>query len=189
MARLAVTALRVLAVGGATAVTFVVCFVGLIILAQIVHLAPGSIPRGSIPLFVVVTIGIPIVLAAVLAASCHRRGWLPTIPSASRWWRPLVFCAVGAYLLTAVFGVPAVQTETNMWAGEEYKRLEAAGSNRVWETHPYIATYAALPVAPGIVLVYHEYQLSGLYGFGGYELFVWYAAGVKSIVTIPVWLS
>jgi hypothetical protein len=189
MARLVVIALRILAVGGATALTFVCSSAGLIIIASLVHLTPPTIPRASVPIFVVLTAGIPFVLTALLGVWCHRRGWLPTVLPASRWRRPLVYCVVGAYSVTAIFGVPAVQTDTNMWAVEEYKRLKAAGSYRVWEVHPYIATYAALPIAPGVVLVYHEYQLGGLYGFGGYELYVWYAVGVKSVLTFPLWVS
>ncbi|PYO55252.1 MAG: hypothetical protein DMD83_20655, partial [Candidatus Rokuibacteriota bacterium] len=59
----------------------------------------------------------------------------------------------------------------------------------VWEAHPRIRTYAAIPIAPGLILFYHEYQIDGLYGFGGFELALWYGVGVKSLGALPLWLS
>jgi len=75
--------------------------------------------------------------------------------------------AAVAYAITAVFGAPACQTYRSQWAVAEYKRLRAAGNSHVWESHPRIATYAAIPILPAVVLEYHEYQLVGLYGFSG----------------------
>jgi hypothetical protein len=51
----------------------------------------------------------------------------------------------------------------------------------VWDAHPYIGSYGALPILPGVVLSYHEYQLAGHYGCGRFELTVWYGAGVVSV--------
>jgi hypothetical protein len=59
----------------------------------------------------------------------------------------------------------------------------------VFEQHPYIWTYAAVPIAPGVIVSYHEYQLDGLYGFGGFDLSIWYVVGAKSLGGIPLWLS
>jgi hypothetical protein len=95
----------------------------------------------------------------------------------------------GAYAITAIFGSPAVQSESTRWAVSEYKRVKATGSSRVFEQHPYIWTYAAVPIAPGVIVSYHEYQLDGLYGFGGFDLSIWYVVGAKSLGGIPLWLS
>jgi hypothetical protein len=149
------------------------------------EVTPPEIPRLGIPLFVAVLLGVPLIVAAVLGRVFRRKGWLPRINL-----RGHVAMTIGAlYTLTVVFGLPAVQTYENSWAVEEYKRDKASGNARVWATHPYIATYFAAPVLPGLVLTYHEYQLDGLYGFGGFELFGWYGIGVAPVAHLPLWLS
>ena len=109
--------------------------------------------------------------------------------SAKKWLKLILLIILAGYFLTIVFGIPAVQTHTDRWAISEYKRLKASGSPLVWDIHPYIATYAALPIVPGVILTYHEYQLDGKYGFGGFQLFVWYGWGVIELPSIPLWLS
>ncbi len=47
----------------------------------------------------------------------------------------------------------------------------------------------AVPVAPLLIVNYHEYVIDGLYGFGGFELTLWYVFGVKSVVAVPLWVS
>jgi hypothetical protein len=88
-----------------------------------------------------------------------------------------------------VFGVPAALSQQHGWAVTEYKRLRTSDSRGVWDAHPYIQSYGAVPILPGIVLSYHEYQLAGLYGFGGFELSLWYGFGAKSLGALPIWLS
>ena len=59
----------------------------------------------------------------------------------------------------------------------------------MWESHPYIKTFVSIPIAPFVVMSYHEYQLDGLYGFGGWDIQVWYLTGVKRILILPLWVS
>jgi hypothetical protein len=68
-------------------------------------------------------------------------------------------------------------------------RLKATGSPRMYEEHPYIWTYAAVPIAPGVIVSYHDYQLDALNGLGAFELSIWYVVGAKSLGAFPLWVS
>jgi hypothetical protein len=103
-----------------------------------------------------------------------------------RWF--IVVIAI-AYIFTWAFGVPAVQTAANSKAVDLYKYDKAAGDRRVSDAHPRIRTYVAFPIVPGLILSYHEYQVAGLHGWGGWELHLWYLTGVKSICGLTVWIS
>jgi hypothetical protein len=167
--------------------TFVACALALLLGAGLVEITPGDIPRTTIPVFLLVVVGVPTGAAVWVSRWVRRRWHLAATSSKSArvvWW------VVGAaYAITAVFGVPAAVSAQHGWAVQEYKRIRAAGERGVWDAHPYFWTYAAVPVAPGIVLTYHEYQLAGLYGLGTFELTLWYAAGTKSLGTLPLWIS
>src|ERR1700720_2117308 len=142
-------------------IAYCVTFCLLLAAAAWAEVVPPEMPRNAIPLFVATVLGLPLILAMALARVLRRKGWLP-----SGWLRGRALTVVVLlYVLTAVFGVPAVQTHENTWAVEEYKRDKASGNVRVWSSHPYIATYFAAPILPGLVVTYHEYQLDGLYGF------------------------
>jgi len=162
-------------------------FVGLLALGVVVGITAGGIPRWATPVFLAAVFGVPMGVAFLVARGLSRRLFRPSL--SLRLPRPVGRALIVGYLVTAIFGVPACQTFRAQWAVAEYKRIHASGDRRVWEAHPYVATYASIPLLPGVVLEYHEYQLSGLYGFGGLELFVWYGAGVKSLGQLPLWLS
>jgi hypothetical protein len=95
---------------------------------------------------------------------------------------------VAAYFVTWAVGVPAVFTQQHSAAVAAYKE-ERARNNRVWETHPRIRTSIAFPVLPGAVVSYHEYQVAGLDGWGGWQVHVWYVVGVKQILERTHWIS
>jgi hypothetical protein len=114
----------------------------------------------------------------------RRRYYTPvTIP------RVLAYALVGAYLLTWVFGVPAAQSDVTRFAIDEYKRMRTTYPDQVFASHPWIRFTAAVPIAPGVIVTYYEYQMAGLYGFGGWGLHVWYVRGTRQLASWPVWLS
>ena len=153
------------------------------------ELTPGFIPRPAIPLFLIVALGVPLAAGCWIAKVMGRRWQLGRIRDAVAPYRWLCRAVALAYLATVVFGIPATLSHQNAWAVAEYKRLRATGTSMVWDAHPYIHTYAALPVLPGLIISYHEYQLAGLYGAGTLELTVWYGAGVATIGGLPMWVS
>ena len=148
-----------------------------------------SLPRpGDGPL---VTLYVLSCLGAAVAATwgtlktLRRRGAytpLTLVPWAKR-------VLVGAYLLTWAFGAPAAQSEVTRFAIDEYKRMQASRPDEVFPSHPWINFTAAIPIAPCVVVTYHEYQLAGLYGFGGWGLHIWYGFGARQVFGLPVWLS
>lgn len=92
---------------------------------------------------------------------------------------------VAAYLLTALLGIPAVQNHTTAWAIAEYKRVHQQ-STEDHPGHPFVATYMAIPLAPGLILTYHEFSLASLYGFGGFQLFFWSVRDVTNLAIYPI---
>jgi hypothetical protein len=92
------------------------------------------------------------------------------------------------YLITWTLGVPRVLTDFTSAEVAEYKR-DKAEDNRVWEVHPVIRFLVAFPVAPALVLTYHEYQVAGLDGAGSWELSLWYGASSRSLWRYSLWVS
>lgn len=168
-------------VGTAFTVAIIVLAIG-----GMLEMAPPESSDVGTLIYLTLQIGLPIVSAVFMWRLLSRQQAIS--PPARRWygWGRWI---VAAYVLTAIFGGPAVQSESTRWAVSEYKRVKATGSPRVWDSHPYLRTYATVPVAPGVLVTYHEYQLDGLYGFGGFELSIWYIAGVRSLAAFPLWVS
>jgi|GEM_PF-2491059 len=166
-------------------VTYCAAAVLVLVAASLASFTPPQISQKAIPLLITAVIGLPLLAAGALARVLRRKEWLPSL----RLRGPLLTAVLLLYGVTMVFGLPAVQTYADTWAVKEYKRDKASGNVRVWESHPYIATYFAAPILPGIVVTYHEYQLDGLYGFGGFEVYAWYGVGVSTICQLPLWLS
>jgi len=97
---------------------------------------------------------------------------------------------VALYLLTWTFGAPRVQSENNRWALEEWKRIHQENQRRdLRDDLPYIDSFVSVPILPFVVATYHEYQLAGLYGAGGWEFQIWYVFGVRSLFFQRIWVS
>lgn len=96
---------------------------------------------------------------------------------------------IGAYLLTWAVGGPAVQNVNLRWAIEEYARIQKGKAQGSWEGTPFVWTYVSYPILPFILISYHEYQIAPVYGWGGFDIDLWYLNGVKRIYSIPVWIS
>lgn len=94
------------------------------------------------------------------------------------------------YIVTSVAGSPAVQSVNTQWATHEYLRLHDEDHHGTVEvSSPYIHTYMSVPILPLVLASYHEYQLAGVYGWGGWDVQIWYVCGVKRLVRIPCWKS
>jgi hypothetical protein len=92
------------------------------------------------------------------------------------------------FLATWIVGVPAVISTLNDQEIATYKTLRDK-HDRVWDAHPYITFDVALPIAPFVILTHHQYQLAGLYGWGGWEIHIWYIWGNKSVFDRAEWVS
>jgi len=105
--------------------------------------------------------------------------------------RAAAFAVLLGYAITSIFGVPAVQSALTADALSAYKaaRHDRAGSGDVWPVHPVIRLKAALPLLPGIILSYHEYQVASLNGWGGWEVHVWFGGPPKSVYRLMAWIS
>jgi len=176
---------KIVFTSAAVAAGFTIAIIVLAIGSMVEVAPPESSDIGTL-IYLTLQIGLPI-LSGVLMWRLLSRPDTVSLPT--RRWYGWGRWIVAAYVLTAFFGGPAVQSESTRWAVSEYKRVKATGSIRVFDSHPYIRTYATVPIAPGVLVTYHEYQLDGLYGFGGFELSIWYIAGVRSLASFPLWLS
>jgi len=163
---------------------------GLVALAgSVTGFGPPLMPKTGIMLFAATSIAVPGVLAFFSARLSTRTFLKKFHVNPIRLPRVLLVLILAGYLVTGVFGSPAAQSSNSMRAVEEFKRLKADKDVRVWSSHPYISTYATLPILPFVVMSYHEYQLSGLYGWGGWDVQLWYVAGVKRLFSLPMWIS
>jgi len=139
------------------------------------------------PFFVVLCVTVP--LACGFFAACWIAQLPPSISSLIRKVpRSVVIVVFAAYLVTWAFGVPAVLTAEHKTAVDAYKK-ERARNNRVWDAHPWIRTAAAFPILPGLVVSFHEYQVAGLDGWGGWQVYVWYWNGVRKVFEQTYWIS
>jgi hypothetical protein len=136
----------------------------------------------SMPYLAVATAAAAGAAFALAYVLIRRRLSLPSIG------RLAVVIFLVPYLATWALGVPRVLTDFTSIEVATYKRLKAE-ENRVWEVHPIIRYFISFPIAPTLVLTYHEYQLAGLYGEGSWELSFWYGSGSRSIWRYDLWVS
>lgn len=183
------TLVRKTMLAGVAALTFAMAATSILALGDWLDWMPPTLPEAVVPVFVLAVTVIPATAGWLAARVLARRWRLSAGTARARFPRALAWPMAVAYALTVVFGVPAVQSRRDAWAIAEYKQLKASGSRRVWDSHPYIRTYAAIPVFPAVIISYHEYQLDGLYGLGAFEVAVWYGTGVLPVAAMPIWIS
>ncbi len=101
----------------------------------------------------------------------------------------LALTAALGYFVTWGIGVPSVITRLTSEEIQEYKRLEARDHDFSRFQFPKIRTLVALPVLPGVVVVYHEAHIAGQNGWGGWAFYAWWGTGSKHLGTAWRWLS
>jgi hypothetical protein len=141
------------------------------------------ISRVSVGLYAAIT------AAAVVAAGAGAWLWSRTRFGLPKLSRSAVLALGAAYFVTWALGVPSVHTQLAEQEIAIYKRLKAEGDRRVWDVHPRIQFFVSFPVAPAIVLTYHEYSAAGLWGEGRWDLHAWYVFGIEPLVGIRTWIS
>jgi hypothetical protein len=94
-----------------------------------------------------------------------------------------------AYLATWGFGVPTVQSALADNALQTYKKLESRDHSPDWQNYPFIRTYVAFPPLPFLIVTYHEYQLAGLHGWGGWQLHFWFPGHIRKLGSRMAWIS
>lgn len=103
--------------------------------------------------------------------------------------KAVIWTLIALYLLTWSMGVPSVQSSITKRSVDAYKRMKKEHPEQVWDAHPYIKSYIAFPLLPGIILTYHECQLARLSGYGGWDIHLWYLIGTKRLWSLPSWIS
>jgi hypothetical protein len=126
------------------------------------------------------------------------RGWWPWSLSNRRGasWKRAAYGGVAVvYVLTAWVGAPMVQSDlTDMVIGEyrAEQHIDDSGVlpyHRVLKQNPWCRTFLNVPIVPGVVVVYHEYQASGLNGRGAFYIFLWYGTGARYVGSFQRWVS
>ncbi len=51
-------------------------------------------------------------------------------------------------------------------------------------SNPTIMTLAAFPLLPGLLVVYHDSQIGGQSGWGGWVVYAWWGTGSRRIGTL-----
>jgi hypothetical protein len=156
---------------------------GVVVLVVIGGFGYLVIGRASVPFYAGVTAAAIVVAGG--AAWMRTRRWLG-LPALSR---RVVECVLVAYALTWALGTPSVHTQLAQKEIAIYKRLKAEGDSRVWDAHPRIEFFVSIPIAPAVILSYHEYQVAGLWGEGRWDLHTWYILGTEPIIGMGTWIS
>lgn len=121
--------------------------------------------------------GLPLLGGVSMWRTLSRdEGATPSIAAPARWWRRVI---VAAYVITAIFGIPAAQSEWTNRAIAKYVPDTSGGSS--WTT-------ASVPLVPGVILSYRDYQFGPKSAAGGFELSIWYAVGVRSLTFMSLWI-
>ena len=161
-------------------------------------LAESSISTGQIVGYELVTFGVCVVgggLAIRLFGPrrgghvllAHDRTAARSLSHSIGMWS--VRLIVTAFFITWIFGAPQVDSTLGQEAVERYKTLVATGRFTEWKSFPYIRTSLSIPVLPGVILSYHEYQIAGLAGWGGWTLHSWYPGHVHKLTARMMWIS
>jgi len=90
---------------------------------------------------------------------------------------------------TLILGAPQIHTQLAAAEVNEYMSLARDGRRGVRDGHPEITFLASIPIAPFVVLSYHEYQLARLNGAGIWEVQIWYVLGSTRVLAVPIWMS
>jgi hypothetical protein len=137
-------------------------------------------------------------LGAGLLAMWALRRWWPSSASirGSAWWKRTAYGVLAfAYVLTAWVGAPMVQSDLTDMVISEYRaeqHIDESGIlpyHRVLKQNPWCRTFLNAPIVPGLVVVYHEYQASGLNGRGAFYIFLWYGSGARYVTSFQRWVS
>jgi hypothetical protein len=172
-------------------VTFIVTSGCFVYATAIIDFYPHHMPEKLIFAYAALNLLIPTIFAIILSRVTFKRICGKPIESQITIFnkKPVAYTITILYLFTLIAGIPAIQSHNSAWAVETYKDLQSGGDPRVWEAHPKIKSYFSAPILPFVLITYHEYQLSGLYGWGGWDIQLWYILGVKRIARLPLWLS
>ena len=109
----------------------------------------------------------------------------------SKLLRYVLIIIAGLYLVTWVWGIPAVHTSVAASVIKNYKDLLKRPETRHYVSphHPrlqFSATFVPLPFA---FVSWHERQTGGLMGWGGMKVYLWCPGHVLEIAKWTAWLS
>jgi hypothetical protein len=168
------------------------CAAGAFLLSVPVSYVLGSILfmlllRDAAPLYALFQVFVPVAVALRIGQVLKRK-WPPAdaAPTGRR-RRTLAIALAAGYALTAIVGIPATQNERTAWAIQEHDRINShEGVDWDPDGLPRTETHAAFPLAPGLVLVFHDYTIGPTYGLVTWELYAWYVVGVRSLGIWPL---
>ena len=85
-----------------------------------------------------------------------------------------------SYLITWVFGIPAIysQTASNVAAWQQTLEGQAVDIKPI---KPYHRFGPAFAVFPGLIVCKQEWQVSSTGGEWGWSLYLWYGSGIKRL--------
>ncbi len=182
-------------VPAAAVVTWCACLAGIEFATHQLEMRVASTPWLTAAyalafVFVPVFAGLAVVWAA--------RSWWPWWPSLGFVRRPsraIWTVVLAGYLLTAWVGAPMVQSDLTDMVIDQYREEQQIDKSGILPYHrelrdnPSCRTFLNAAVLPGVIVVYHEYQASGLNGAGAFYLFVWYGTGARYLTSYQRWVS
>jgi hypothetical protein len=103
--------------------------------------------------------------------------------------RYVLLALAGLYLITWVWGVPAVSTDIAKDVITQYKQASRKSPAEVWEAHPHLRFGASYAIFPLVTVSHYEYQVARLWGWSGFTVDIWYFKGRVTICRFTKWVS
>lgn len=105
--------------------------------------------------------------------------------------RYVLIVIAGLYLVTWIWGVPAVHTSVAASAINTYKAIlrRPELANRVSPRHPSVRFHAAFVPLPFVVVSYDQSCSAGTAAWGGVKLYLWLPGHVLEIAWLFGWIA
>jgi len=101
----------------------------------------------------------------------------------------LLYIFITLFMITWLFGAPAVQTYSHDEDIKLYNSAVASGHSMLNKPYPGSDISACFPLFPGILACYKEYQFGPVWGWAGWELHGWYIFGSKRLYSYTIMVS
>jgi len=103
--------------------------------------------------------------------------------------RTALYILGAVYLATWIWGIPAEHTRIARYVIGCYKQAREKRASEVFPAHPRLRFGASYAILPLVIVNHYEYQVAGLWGWGGFTVDLWYFGGSVTIFQWCKWIS
>ncbi len=97
----------------------------------------------------------------------------------------IIALIIGAYALNWTWGVVSVNSRII----NHVEQCRIAAQQYEDKTFFNLKVHFVAPLLPGVIIARYEYQVAGLWGWGGSELYFWWLGGCTPVYRFTEWIS